>query len=93
MTQKPPEMPPVIWAYMDPENDGGGFNVDESDGIPDSPWINGRYILAAPKEDVEEALKALDRVYICQDPIKDYRPTKDYETIRRVLLANAGRKE
>lgn len=50
-----------------------------------------RYILPAPKEDVERALEDMPDKDKTDDTgmwLKD-----NYETIRRVLLANAGRKE
>lgn len=89
--RKTPEMPQEIHAVTNADN-----RVDV--------WLtfdpkreSVRYILAAPKEDVERALEDMDRPRGHSVQSQDYNDLLTYrrhkETIRRVLLANAGRKE
>lgn len=84
MTQKPPEMQEVkqVWLQVGFGDEGETTWCDHSTGW--EPEI-GPFILAAPKEDAEKALRWLDDNVI--------GPKRHMETIRRVLLANAGRKE
>lgn len=96
MTQKPPEIF-VTGRYVcfrgDKHSDNGVLT-----NVEDRPDYT-RYILAAPKEDVEAAVKMLDGLDdFIQDGCSARPEDKSHalsalETIRRVLLANAGRKE
>lgn len=96
MTQKPPEK--EIWAISREERQTyariscSTLNHGR-EGYP-------RYILAAPKEDVERALDDMDELFKDKNPAFNVAHhlqarflSKHIETIRRVLMANAGRGE
>ncbi len=100
MTQKPPEMPQEIYAVWDGEE---GHDHPE---MMTGTWVNGmlvagavKYVLALPKEDVERALEDwefFEKFVSVPENIfpfvrSDFLKSKSFETIRRVLMANAGR--
>lgn len=89
MTQKPPEK--EIWAISREERQTyvriscSTLNHDGEQGCY-------RYILAAPKEDVERALNTLQQIEERINSLDGmYSWGGEIETIRRVLMANAGR--
>lgn len=88
MTQKPPEIPQEIYAR--PDTHEGVWDTKPSGYAHET-----RYILPAPKEDVNRALEAFPdlgdhfRTWKTKTPVLSQ---EQYETIRRVLLANAGRR-
>lgn len=96
MTQKPPEIF-VTGRYVayrgDQYSDKGVLS-----NVEDRPDYT-RYVLAAPKEDVERALEEMPELrnnYTQEDALEWLGKVEAWfrlnsETIRRVLLANAGR--
>ena len=92
MTQKPQDMPQEIWAMK--TGVGYGDWVQPKMGVERS-----RYILASPKEDVERALEEMPELrnnYTQEDALEWLGKVEAWfrlnsETIRRVLMANAGR--
>lgn len=103
MTQKPQDMPQEIWAYQGKYQIGVSTRpVDPITGKANFP--RSRYILAAPKKDVERALEWINaEIAECKKGEAhqlEHAPNfasiftnrlRELETIRRVLMANAGR--
>jgi hypothetical protein len=91
MTQKPPEMPQELFVkndqvYVSCDYDDHFYIADKTSFVPED---ESRYILAAPKEDVERALDGMPEGRNHGDLIRWI--DNHGETIRRVLLANVGR--